>query len=303
MPDEHLYWDNFPANRVPKSKVNIENQNMSVPPDSEVSGDPTEITMGPKKVFKDGYPTGKTVGVEGSTKGDKMPSISPIVASKNVEVLRTHGVTNDSGVVRVLHPEGMSVVASIASQRALIMTDDCKVVDIAAHQWPINLDTAVDVRAKLNSLVKYGDEIGIVAGTSGDFVMLKTMAGDLMVSIHDLEPVTADSGNYENFKAALDDLVQNYPQFALERFGPMLTAEQRDMAERMVGGPHEERPVADLNMEAHVWLPFCPKCQGQMAYTEDGQVQCKECGHKCDPKECTGQEQAGYEKMQHKEQE
>jgi len=246
MPDEHLYWDNFPANRVPKSKVNIENQNMSVPPDSEVSGDPTEITMGPKKVFKKGYPTGKSVGVEGSAKGENMPSISPMVESASVEVLRTHGVTNDSRVARILHSGNMSVVASIASQKAIIMTEDYKFIDISAHQWPINLEAAVDVRSTLGTPVRYGDGIGIVAGTSGEFVMLKTKAGELMVSIHDLEPITADSEGFTRYKDEIDGMIATDPEGALSLFHFMYTPAQLRQATDLLIKQNPRKALQDF---------------------------------------------------------
>lgn len=182
-----LDWTNFTPNRIPKSPVNKENVDMSVPPDAEVSGDPTEITMGPKKVFKRGYPTGKTVGVEGSDKlgGRRM-------SSKMVGLLTAHGVADGSQVERVLYPEGMSLLQSIVDQKAFLVTKDFKVVDIAAHEWPIDFEKARDVRTVLNASVKYGEEIGVVAGIHDDYVMIKLKAGDLLVSIHDLEPLMGD---------------------------------------------------------------------------------------------------------------
>lgn len=155
-----------------------------MPPDTEVSGDPTEITIGPKKVFKRGYPTGKTVGVEGSESlGGKG------MASNKMDLLTTHGVTDGSQICQVLHPREMSLLESVVNQKAFLVTKDFKVIDIAAHEWPINLVAAKDVRTNLKATVKHGGELGTVAGVNGDYVMIRAKAGDLMVSVYDLEPV------------------------------------------------------------------------------------------------------------------
>jgi len=180
-------WTNFPPNRIPKSPVNKENVEMSVPPDTEVSGDPTEITLGPKKVFKRGYPTGKTVGVEGSDL-----SGGTGMSMQEMDLLSAHGVADGAQICRVLHPKGMSLLQSLAHQKALLVTKDFKIIDVAAYEWPINLESAQDVRTNLNAQVKHGNEIGVVAGVTDDYVMIRVKAGDLMVSVHDLEPAIAE---------------------------------------------------------------------------------------------------------------
>jgi hypothetical protein len=180
-------WTNFTPDQIPKSQVNKENVEMSVPPDTEVSGDPTEITIGPKKVFKRGYPTGKTVGVEGSdSSGGKG------MAMKEMDLLSAHGVADGTHICQVLHPRGLSLLQSLASQKAFLVTKDFKIVDVAAHTWPINLESAQDVRMNLNAMVRHGEEIGVVAGVAGDHVMIRVRAGDLMVSVHDLDPLMKD---------------------------------------------------------------------------------------------------------------
>ena len=185
-----LDWTNFTPNRIPKSTTSKENLNTSVPPDAEVSGDPTEITTGPKKVFKRGYPTGQSVEFGAHEGSDSVGGKG--MSSGKTDLLTLHGVTDGSQICQVLHPKGMSLLQSIASQKAFLVTKDFKVIDVAAYEWPINLETAKDVRTVLKATIRHGEEVGVVAGVSDDYVMIRVKAGDLLVSVHDLEPVMAD---------------------------------------------------------------------------------------------------------------
>lgn len=165
---------------------------MAVPEDSSVDGVSQEVPIGPRKVFKTGYPTTKTVGVEGSTRGSHMSRIE-LNAHKQTDVLRTHGVADAARVQLILHPKDLSVVASLSSQKAYLVTDDFKVIDVASYEWPIDLDSAVDVRATINSPVQYGERIGIVAGCHEENVLVRVGKDTLTVALHDLDPVMAES--------------------------------------------------------------------------------------------------------------
>ena len=184
-----VWWDNFKPTDPPKSATGKSGLDLSVPPDTNIDGGAAgEIPMGPKKVFKRGYPT---VNIVECNKGDRMPRMSKIVASDQVDLLSTHGVADGSQVHQILHPEELTVIQSLANERAFIVTKEFKIIDISAHEWPINLEAATDVRTRLKSVVKYADEIGVVAGISGDFAMITTKAGDVMVAISDLDPIMA----------------------------------------------------------------------------------------------------------------
>jgi len=174
-----------------------------VPPDTDVSGDPTEITMGPKKVFKTGYPTGKTVDTAGgSLEASGRPHqsggtmrVKPLVTSRETELLSTHRVADASQVQEILHPKGQSALDSLIRQEAFIVTRDLKVIDVAASEWPIDLEAAPDVRSVLKAPVRYGEEIGFVAGIEKDLVFLQTRQASepTVVPIQDLEPVMTET--------------------------------------------------------------------------------------------------------------
>lgn len=192
-------WTNFKPSNIPKNQSNVENDSTSVPPDTEVSGDPTEISMGPKKVFKKGYPTGKTVDTGGSgIYGGKITKemvvnmqTRPLVTSRDVQLLGVHGVADADQVQEILHPQDQSVLDSVVRQEAFIVTKEFKVIDIAASEWPINLEVAPDVRSVLKSPVKYGEEIGTVEGSTGDCVFFKSFTASeaSVVPTQDLEPI------------------------------------------------------------------------------------------------------------------
>lgn len=178
-----------------------------VPADTDVSGDPTEITMGPKKVFKTGYPTGKTVDTAGGSlgasgqpqKGGGTMRVKPLVTSRETGLLNTHGVADASQVQEILHPKGQSPLDSIVRQEAFIVTRDLKVIDIAASEWPIDLEAAPDVRSVLKTPVRYGGEIGIVAGTEKDLVFLQTRQSSepTVIPMQDLEPIMIETTKAE----------------------------------------------------------------------------------------------------------
>ena len=53
-----VWWDNFKPTDPPKSATGKSGLDLSVPPDTNIDGGAAgEIPMGPKKVFKRGYPT------------------------------------------------------------------------------------------------------------------------------------------------------------------------------------------------------------------------------------------------------
>lgn len=139
-----------------------------------------EVEIGPRKVFPRGFPTSKTVGVEGT--------IRPLASSHDVGVLVVHGVTEGDQVHSILHPADQSLVRSLARQEAFLVTHDFKVVDLRAYAWPINLDTATDVRATLEAPVRYGEEVGVVAGCMNDLVVFRSNR-TITVPLQDLSPI------------------------------------------------------------------------------------------------------------------
>jgi len=112
-----------------------------------------------------------------------------LVASDKTGVLTMHGVADGSQIQEILYPRNLSLLSAIASQKAFLVTNDCKIVDVAANEWPINLDAAADVRSILKAPVKYGEELGIVAGCMDEHVMVRTLNGEVMASVQDLDPV------------------------------------------------------------------------------------------------------------------
>lgn len=112
-----------------------------------------------------------------------------LVASDKTGVLTMHGVADGSQIQEVLYPRNLSLLSAIASQKAFLVTNDCKIIDIAANEWPINIEAASDVRSVLRAPVKYGDELGVVAGVMDDSVMVRTLNGEVMASVQDLDPV------------------------------------------------------------------------------------------------------------------
>lgn len=121
-------------------------------------------------------------------------SVKPLTASRETEVLNVHGVADASQIQEILHPKGQSVLASIARQEAFIVTRDLKIIDIAASEWPINLETAQDVRSVLMAPVRYGDQFGTVAGAEGELVYFKSRraSATTVVAMQDLEPIMTE---------------------------------------------------------------------------------------------------------------
>ena len=123
--------------------------------------------------------------------------MSPIVSSKKVYLLGVHGVADDSQVSEILHPEGLSLVESLIQQKAFIVTNDAKIIDVAAHEWPIDLDKAVDVRATSGAAVKYGKAVGRIIKAQGEVALFRSATlEDSVVPVQDLMPIMkfAESG-------------------------------------------------------------------------------------------------------------
>jgi hypothetical protein len=108
--------------------------------------------------------------------------------SKDVDLLAAHGIVSRGTVVEILHPKGVPLLSSLARRDAYLVTDDSKIVDIAAHAWPIDLTLVPDFRTHLLAPVKYGDHLGVVQGKMGEFVVFKGKP-NVVVPYHDLEPV------------------------------------------------------------------------------------------------------------------
>jgi hypothetical protein len=113
------------------------------------------------------------------------------VSTKDVALLVAHGVFTNGTVVEVLHPKGVPLLASLSRRDAYLVTDDSKVVDIAAHAWPIDLGVTPDFRTQLMAPVRYGEHLGVVAGHMGEFVVFKSKQNEV-VPYHDLDPIMVE---------------------------------------------------------------------------------------------------------------
>jgi hypothetical protein len=186
--------------------------------------------MGPKKVFKRGYPTGKTVGVEGSEKGVRMPKLKSVVASRNRDLLTLHGVADGSQIYQILHSKEKSDLDSIIDQEAFLVTNDFKVVDIKANQWPIDLDKAEDVRTVLGTYVKRGELLGKVMGYTGECAMVESLAGTEFVAIKDLEPIMAEATPQEDVQQVFDVMAPEGVIHLVEEKGIIKAKTENDAA-------------------------------------------------------------------------
>ena len=174
-------------------------------------------SAGTEQVFPDGYATGKTGNVLGSRSVAQPPEstkikagastmskeqcredlknlrFSPlsVTATQDVGMLSLHGVADGNEIECAIHPSDLTVLQSIQNQEMFLLTKAHKYIDISMHQWPINVEKAIDVRACLMAPVRYGDHIGVVAGQMGDFIIMK--AGKTMtVPMQDVDPVMVD---------------------------------------------------------------------------------------------------------------
>lgn len=114
-----------------------------------------------------------------------------VVATRDVDLVGTHGVANADRVEMVIHPAGTTLLQSLSRADAYLVTDDGKVIDVAAHQWPIDVDRVPDFRSRILAPVRYGDHLGVVAGCMGDLVIFKA-AQESVVPMHELDPVMVD---------------------------------------------------------------------------------------------------------------
>jgi len=113
--------------------------------------------------------------------------------SRDINLLGTHGVADVALVEAVIHPAVTTPLEALAFQDMFIVTKSAKIVDVAAHAWPIDLRSARDFRSRLLAPVKYGDHLGIVAGCLEDHVIVRSSESRLVVSMHDLDPVMVDT--------------------------------------------------------------------------------------------------------------
>ena len=113
----------------------------------------------------------------------------PLVTSKKISLLSTHGVADARQISEILHPQELSLMESLIRQKAFIVTKNAKVIDISAHTWPIDLEKAVDVRARVDGLAQLGKEMGKIVVCYGDTVLFKTASAEKVVPIQDLLPI------------------------------------------------------------------------------------------------------------------
>jgi hypothetical protein len=112
-------------------------------------------------------------------------------AERDVRMVGTHGVADADRVMMVIHPAGSTLLASLTNADAYVVTHEGKVIDVAAHQWPIDIDRVPDFRSRILAPVRHGDNLGFVAGCFGDLVVFKATE-ETIVPIHDLDPVLID---------------------------------------------------------------------------------------------------------------
>lgn len=114
-----------------------------------------------------------------------------VVASQNLRLIEQHGVVHGGRVKEVLHPAHLTLLASLTSQDVYLVTDEGKVIDVAAHAWPIDVEKAPDFRSRLLAPVRYGDHLGVVAMIQGDFVVVKAET-NMIVPMQDLDAVMVE---------------------------------------------------------------------------------------------------------------
>lgn len=191
-------WTNIdPSQPLPEQQTTKENTDTSVLPDPKLTPWVGAIETGPKEVFKQGYPTTKTVGSVST--GADMDALNEIrqkaiklQMSKNVQILQPYGVADPMRIHSVLFPQGQSLLRSLADQNVFLITKSFKVVDVATHPWPIDLTAAIDVRCQLTQPVQYGDTIGIVGSQWDDERVLVQCHSPFVVALHDLSPIMLD---------------------------------------------------------------------------------------------------------------
>ena len=153
----------------------------------------SEVPIGVGKVFKPPF-GGKNPPASKTTHASILPSevikrASRMYLSEDKNLLDLHGVADSSKVLGILCPEGVSPLVALASQDAYLITDDYKVVDVAASSWPIDLGKAADVRTCLKYPVQYGDIVGVVAGQTEQDVVIVQAREAFLAPIQDLQPL------------------------------------------------------------------------------------------------------------------
>ena len=150
-----------------------------VPADDELCESNVAVPGGPKKVFKRGYPT------------TTLTSLNSAVEMEYVEgadLVALHGAADPAQVRGLMCPKGVSPLMALASQNAYLVTNEYKVVDVAASVWPIDVAAAPDVRAVASYPVKFGDILGVVAGSLDDITIVQARES-IMVPTYDLQPL------------------------------------------------------------------------------------------------------------------
>jgi len=181
-------WKGFSPAEPPKQTTSDSDADeLGVLPEREAWPGLGEVPFGGKRVFKKGYPTGKSIGFTGARMVTNKFEPTSLTRSKPTSLLDTHGVADSSKIVAVLHPEKLSLMDSIVRQEAVLVTEDLKMVDISAHAWPIDLDKVPDARTQLRTPVRYGGELGLVAGCQGDLIMFRSATETKMVPMQDVE--------------------------------------------------------------------------------------------------------------------
>ena len=112
--------------------------------------------------------------------------------SRDTSLLGIHGVADGNEVDFIIHPAVATPLEALARQDVFLVLKDGKVIDVAAHAWPIDVRSASDFRSKLLAPVRYGDHIGVVAGCLGDQTVLKAES-QVIVPMQDLDPVMVDT--------------------------------------------------------------------------------------------------------------
>jgi hypothetical protein len=113
--------------------------------------------------------------------------------SRDLSLLKTHGVVDSERVAFCIHPAVATPLESLVYQDMFLVMKDGKIIDVAAHAWPIDLKLAMDMRSRMLSPVRYGDHLGVVAGCLGEYIIMRSMSQQFVVPLQDLEPVMIDT--------------------------------------------------------------------------------------------------------------
>ena len=135
----------------------------------------------------------------------------PLINSSNVGVLNAHGIADAEQISEILHPQTLSLIESLIQQKAFIVTKEAKIIDISAHEWPIDLEKATDVRATIGALVGLGGKIYTVAAIDQEMativpIRVQAPGNPALVKLDEIDAELASWEQLPFPPAEIDDL-------------------------------------------------------------------------------------------------